>query len=132
MVIVDTSALLAIILGEPDGRRYAAAIADADRPRISAATWFEAAIVVEGRGDAVAVGRFDEFLDRFGIERTPFTAAHAARARQAWLRFGKGRHKAGLNFGDCMAYATAREEGLSLLFKGNDFPHTDIEPALKD
>lgn len=99
---------------------------------MSAATWFEATIVVEGRGDAVAAGRFDDFMTRFGIEVIPFTPTHAARARQAWVRFGKGRHKAGLNFGDCMAYATAREEGLPLLFKGNDFPHTDIEPALKD
>ncbi len=120
------------MLGEADGRRYAGAIADAARPRISAATWFEAAIVVDGRGDPVAVGHFDDFAARFGIEITPFTAAHAALARQAWLRFGKGRHKAALNFGDCMAYATAKEAQAPLLFKGNDFSHTDIEPALKD
>ncbi len=131
-MIVDASALLAIVLGEADARRYAAAITDAARPRISAATWFEAAIVVEGRGDPVALGHFDDFAARFGIEIAPFTAAQAALARQAWRRFGKGRHKAKLNFGDCMAYATAKETGAKLLFKGNDFPHTDIEPALKD
>jgi len=131
-VIVDASALLAIVLGEADARRYAEAIAEADRPAMSSATWFEAAIVVEGRGDPVAIGHFDDFLARFGIGMVSFTPAHAARARQAWLRFGKGRHRAGLNFGDCMAYATAKEAHAPLLFKGNDFPHTDIEPALKD
>ena len=90
-MIVDASALLAIVLGEADARRYAEAIAEADRPAMSSATWFEAAIVVEGRGDPVAIGHFDDFLARFGIGMVSFTPAHAARARQAWLRFGKGR-----------------------------------------
>lgn len=132
-MIVDTSALLAVALAERDATRFATAIVDASpRPRMSAVTLVEASIVLEGRGDVIAINRLEEFLRESNMEILPFTAAHAARARQAWRDFGKGRHKAGLNYGDCMTYATAKEAGASLLFKGNDFPHTDIEPALKD
>ena len=132
-MIVDTSALLAVALAERDATRFATAIVDAaPRPRISAVTLVEASIVLEGRGDVIAVNRLEEFLRESNMEILPFTAVHATRARQAWRDFGKGRHKASLNYGDCMAYATAKEAGAPLLFKGNDFPHTDIEPALKD
>jgi len=131
-VIVDSSALLAIILNEPEEDRFTDALAESAHPRMSAATLLEAAIVLEGRSDPVAVSRFDEILRVSGVQILPFSETTARIARQAWRDFGKGRHKAALNFGDCIAYATAKEAAAPLLFKGDDFPHTDIEPALKD
>jgi ribonuclease VapC len=132
-MIVDTSALLAVAFAEPDAPRYAAAIVDASpRPRMSAGNLLEAVIVVESRGDAIAAGRLDAFIRESALEILPFTAAHVAHARRAWRDFGKGRHPAQLNFGDCIAYATAKEADAPLLFKGSIFAHTDIAPALKD
>ena len=131
-MIIDASALLAIILNEPEEDRFTDALAESAQPRMSAATLLETAIVLESRGDSVAVSRFDEILRVSGVEILPFSENTARLARQAWRDFGKGRHKARLNFGDCIAYATAKEARAPLLFKGNDFPHTDIEPALKD
>ena len=130
-VIIDASALLALVLNEADGALFARAIAGAVRPRMSAVNWFEATMLVDRRGDAVAISRFDDFVARFGIEIVPFTPEQALRARQVFRLYGKGQHPARLNFGDCMAYATAKADGSPLLFKGNDFAQTDIEPALK-
>lgn len=130
-MIVDSSALLAVILGEEDGARMAEAMVDAPCCRISAANWLEAAIVVDNRRNPGASDRFDDLLQALRVEVVPFDARHAALARAAHLRFGKGP-KAKLNFGDCMAYALAKASGEPLLFKGGDFARTDVEPALKD
>lgn len=109
----------------------AEAVADAPRCRISAAHWLETAIVVDDRQVPGASARFEDSLEALRVEVVPFDAHLAASARTAHRRFGK-THKAKLNFGDCMAYALAKASGEPLLFKGNDFVQTDIEPALKD
>lgn len=131
-MIVDSSALIAIVFNERDATRYAAAIAGARTLRMAAANWLEAAIVVESRDGGALRQGFDDFVTEVGLDIVAFEHSHAAAARDAWRRFGKGRHPAKLNFGDCVAYGTAKAEGLPLLFKGDDFPLTDIEPALKD
>lgn len=115
--------------GEPDADRFAAALASAGEPkRISAGTWLEAAIVVDGSGDPVVSARFDTILRRASIHIEPVTQSQAALARQAYRDYGKGSgHPARLNYGDCFAYALAREKGERLLFKGGDFSETDIE-----
>ena len=127
-MIVDASALLAVVLNEPDGRRFAEIIAGAPRARMPAATWFEAALVIESRGDDLASRRFDDAVHALGIELIAFTPDHARLAREACRAYARRR----LNFGDCMVYGVAKAEGEPLLFKGNDFSRTDIEPALKD
>lgn len=99
---------------------------------MAAPVWFEAAMVVEGRGGLAAAQRLDDFMAAAGMELVPFTADQARLAQQAWRRFGKGRHRAALNYGDCLSYALAHARREPLLFKGDDFIHTDIEPALKD
>ncbi|HRJ43238.1 MAG: type II toxin-antitoxin system VapC family toxin [Caldilineaceae bacterium] len=124
-MIIDTSALLAILYGEEDAERFVRAIATAPVCRISAANFLEAAINIDSRGGAEASRQLDFFIRQTGIEVADVTAAQAQIARQAYQDFGKGRHKAGLNLGDCFAYALARETGESLLFKGNDFIYTD-------
>ena len=124
-MIVDTSAIVAILFGEPEAERYGRAIAQAPRCRLSVANLLEAGIVVEGQGGETRGRDLDLFLETAAIELEPVTADHAQRARDAWRRFGKGNHPAGLNFGDCFAYAT-REP---LPFKGEDFALTDIDAA---
>jgi ribonuclease VapC len=131
-VIVDASALLAIVLAEPDAARYARAIATDPQPRIPSVTWFEAAMRIDYAGDIVAVTRFDDFRKEFGIEILPFTVRHAEAARLGRRLYGRPHHVAGLNFGDCLVYGVAKAEREPLLFKGNDFAQTDVEPALKD
>ena len=128
-MIIDTSALLAILLGEPDAGRYEDAIAGAWPRRMSAIALLEAAMVVESRGGAKAGHELDVLLEKAAVELVPVTSEHANAARHAWRRFGKGNHRAALNLGDCFAYALARTTGEPLLFKGKDFTHTDIEPA---
>ena len=128
-MIIDTSALLAILLGEPDAGRYEDAIAAAWPRRMSAIALLEAAMVVESRGGAKAGHELDVLLEKAAVELVPITSQHANAARRAWRRFGKGNHRAALNFGDCFAYALAKTTGEPLLFKGEDFTHTDIEPA---
>jgi ribonuclease VapC len=129
-MIVDTSALLAILFNEPDAESYARALADADTARLSAGNFVEAAIVVEAQTNAGGRGQFDTLIRRGGIVIEPFTEEQAHIACQAYTDFGKGRHPAGLNFGDCFAYALARATAEPLLFKGEDFTKTDITPAL--
>lgn len=131
-MILDSSALLAILLAEPDAARYAAKISVTADVRMPGPTWVEAALVIESRADAVLTERFDSYLTEMGIRIMPFEPRHAVAARLAWSRYGRGRHPEKLNFGDCMAYGFAKAEGLPLLFKGGDFPLTDIDPALKD
>ena len=129
-MIVDTSALLAILFSESDAERYARAITDADICRISAANFVEVGIVVEAQTKATGSGQFDAFFRRAGIVIEPVTEEQVHIARQAYADFGKGRHRAGLNFGDCFAYALARTTGERLLFKGEDFNKTDIPSAI--
>jgi ribonuclease VapC len=129
-MILDTSALAAIFFGESEAAQYARLIHDADRCLISAANFLELAIVVEAQIGAEALRQCDMFFRRARIVIEPFTVDQAYIARQAFHDFGKGRHAAGLNFGDCFAYALAKITGEPLLFKGEDFRKTDIVPAL--
>jgi ribonuclease VapC len=123
-MIVDTSALIAILRDEPEARAFAIAIADADHRRISAANYLEAAIVIDGSHDPIASRRFDDLLREAAIAIEPVTAEQAKVAREAYRDFGRGSgHAARLNFGDCFAYALAKTTGESLLFKGDDFLH---------
>jgi ribonuclease VapC len=131
-VIVDSSALLAVILNEADEPRFAAAMVDAPTLRMSAANWVEAAIVVDSHRNPTAVVRFDDLIDALHLEIVPVTVVDAYRSRAAHNDYGLGRHRARLNDRDCFAYALAKRTGEPLLFKGNDFSQTDIEPALKD
>lgn len=128
-MILDSSALLAVLFDEADADRYARAISEAEACRMSAANFAEAAIVVDNATDAVGSRQFDAFLRQAGIIIEPVTEDQAHIARQAYFDFGKGRHPAGLNFGDCFAYALAKATGESLLFKGEDFSRTDVAAA---
>jgi ribonuclease VapC len=121
-MILDSSALAAILFKEADSQRFADAIGEADEVAIAAPTLVEITMVAE---------KLDALIAAAGAEVVPFTAQHAAIARDAWRRYGKGRHKAALNLGDCFSYALAKERGQALLFKGEDFAATDIEPAIK-
>ena len=129
-MILDSSAVLAMLFGEPEAAALAGAAEQATERAISAASWLEAAIVADNRS-AVASAEFAGLMARLDLEIVPFTASQAVVAREAHRRYGKGRHKAGLNLGDCFSYALAKERGQALLFKGDDFAATDIEPAIK-
>jgi ribonuclease VapC len=131
-MIIDTSAVLAILLNERDAAMLASAIENAGERRMSAASYLEAAVVIDNRGDAVARREFDRFFQRSGIIIEPVTLEQAQIARQAYRDFGKGHHRAGLNFGDCIGYALARISDQPLLYKGRDFGHTDIQSALQE
>lgn len=127
-MIVDTSALVALLRDEPERDAIARLLADAPASRISAATYVELAAVVDGRGDPVASGALDAWLDAWRITIEPLTEAQARIAREAYRRFGRGSgHPALLNLGDCFSYALARDRQEPLLFKGADFALTDIE-----
>jgi ribonuclease VapC len=132
-MIVDTSALIAILRDEPEARAFAIAIADADHRRISAANYLEAAMVIDGSHDPIASRRFDDLLREAAIAIEPVTEEQAKVAREAYRDFGRGSgHAAQLNFGDCFAYALAMTTGEPLLFKGDDFLHagfTDYKGA---
>jgi ribonuclease VapC len=125
-MVLDTSALLAILQDEPERRAFNEAIEAADSRTLSAATYVETSIVVEVRHGAEGLRDLDLFIERAGIELVPVDGAQARIACRAFSRFGKGRHRAGLNFGDCFAYALAMARGEALLFKGDDFVHTDL------
>lgn len=130
-MILDTSAVTAILRNEPDARSFAEALGDARVRRISAANYFEAAVVMDGSRDPVVSRKFDDFFRDANISIEPVTEKQARLARDAYRDFGKGSgHRARLNFGDCFAYALAKESDEPLLFKGQDFLHTDVEPAL--
>ena len=126
-MIVDTSALMAILRGEPEAAAFVNALAGSTGTSISAGTYLEASIVVDANRDPVLSARFDELIEAARIEITPVDAVLARIARQAYRDYGKGTgHPAGLNFGDCFSYALARTSGAALLCKGDDFVHTDI------
>lgn len=130
-MVIDTSALVAILRGEPERRRFLEAIDAADACHLSAATLVEASIVVEARFGAEGVQALDRLLQRAGIDVVPVDLEQARQARRAFSRFGKGRDVAGLNYGDCFSYALASVLGETLLFKGDDFSHTDVGIAVQ-
>jgi ribonuclease VapC len=130
-VIIDTSALIAILRAEDDAAAMAYAIEEAAVRRISAANYLETAVVIDSSRDPIASRRFDELVEAADLSVEPVTREQARIAREAYRDFGKGSgHKAGLNFGDCFAYALAKSAGEPLLFKGDDFVHTDVTSAL--
>lgn len=130
-MIIDTSALIAILRDEGDASDMAHAIERAQVRRVSAASYLETAVVIDASRDPIASRRFDELVDTAELRVEPVTHDQARIARDAYRDFGKGSgHQAGLNFGDCFAYALAKSTGEALLFKGNDFGHTDVAPAL--
>lgn len=130
MIVVDTSALIAILRDEADATPIVEALAKADRRLISAGTLLEAGIVTVHRGDEHS--RLMELVKLAGLEAVAISEADAHAGISAFRRYGRGgKHPAKLNFGDCFSYALARTRSLPLLFKGEDFIHTDIEPALK-
>lgn len=129
-MIIDTSALVAILFDEPDAGRFVEAIVSADDRRISAATFVEVSIVVEAQTRGSGPSQLDALLRTAAIVVEPVTEEQARIARQAFVDFGKGRHPAGLNFGDCFSYALAKAAGQSLLFNGADFARTDVESAV--
>jgi ribonuclease VapC len=129
-MVLDTSAVLAMLFVEPEAEAFARAVARAEYRRISAANLLEAGIVADHQADARAGRQLDALVARIELSTEPVTAEHVRIARQAYLDFGKGNHPAGLNFGDCFAYALAKATGEPLLFKGDDFQRTDIQAAV--
>jgi ribonuclease VapC len=129
-MILDTSAVVAILRDEPEAAAFAEAIEHAARRRISAVNYVEAAAVIDGSRDPIASRRFDELLREAEVAIEAVTENQARIARAAYRDFGKGSgHPAGLNFGDCFAYALAKVKREPLLFKGDDFAHTDVMRA---
>ena len=128
-MIIDTSAVAAILLAEPDAARYERAISTAWPRRMSMVALLETTMVIEGRSGPEAGNDLDLFLQEADIELTPVTREQVEAARRAWRRFGKGNHPAALNVGDCFAYALASTTREPLLFKGDDFARTDVEAA---
>lgn len=131
-MVLDTSAILAILQDEPERRAFNEAIEAASERRLSAATFVELSIVIAARFGPEGIRDLDLFLATAAIELVPFDTDQAQLARSAFSRFGKGRHPAGLNFGDCFSYALASAYDEPLLFKGNDFPLTDLRPAISE
>lgn len=130
-MILDTSAVIAILRTEPEAPAFAKAIEAATHRRISAVNYVEAAVVIDASRDPIASRRFDDLIEEAQVVIEPVTEAQARIARQAYNDFGKGSgHPAKLNFGDCFAYALARARREPLLFKGDDFPHTDVTIAV--
>lgn len=128
-MVIDTSAIMAILQREQDARGYANAIEAADRRLISTVSVLEAGILAKSRKGDQGAQELDGFLVSADLEIVPFDMEQVAVARDAFDRFGKGRHAAGLNFGDCAVYALAATRAEPLLFKGNDFAATDLDPA---
>lgn len=126
---IDTSAVLAILQGEPERDQFLESVGAAVRCRISAMSVLEASLILEQRRGVDACADLDQFLREAAIEIVPFDERQIEWARVAFRRYGKGRHPAGLNFGDCAAYALSRSSGEPLLFKGADFIKTDITPV---
>ncbi|KQT32069.1 hypothetical protein ASG29_09470 [Sphingomonas sp. Leaf412] len=129
MIAVDTSVLIAILLNEPEAGALTSAIGGADRVLIGAPTLLETTIVASGKSPRLLYD-LPELLADIDAEAIDFTPRHLDAATDAFLRFGKGRHPAALNYGDCMSYAVARIAGCPLLYKGADFARTDIPSAL--
>ena len=131
-MIIDTSAIIAILREEPEARSCAEAIANASSLRVSAVNYVEAAVVIDGSRNPIASRRFDDLLREAQLIVEPVTGEQARIAREAYRDFGKGSgHPEGLNFGDCFAYALAKATGEPILFKGDDFILTDLSPVLR-
>jgi ribonuclease VapC len=126
-MVIDTSAFAAIFFGEPERQTFLAAITAAGSRLVSAASVLETGIVLEARQGEAAGREFDLFVVRANLQIVPVDAEQADLARSAWRKYGKGRHPAGLNFGDCFVYALAKVSGEPLLAKGKDFASTDIK-----
>lgn len=126
-MVIDTSALLAIFLAEPERKPFLDLIIHAETKLVSAANALETGIVLEAKRGEAAGREFDLFVVRAALQVVPVDSEQVEIARSAWRKFGKGRHPAGLNFGDCFAYALAKFSGEALLAKGTDFAQTDIE-----
>lgn len=129
MIAVDSSSLVAVVLGEPDAERHADVLLS-DLTRLSAVSLVEAGIVVEARQGPDAARDLRIIVDTAIDEVVPVDEAYGTAAVAAWRRFGKGRHPAALNFGDCFSYALAHLDGIPLLYKGGDFSQTDVRAAL--
>lgn len=130
MIVIDTSAVIAILNDEPERRAFNEAIEKAEACLISAASLVEISLVLESSKGYEGVRDFDLFLARAGIKLADVDAEQAEIARTAFRKFGKGRHAAKLNFGDCFSYALAKAYDAPLLFKGNDFSQTDVQRAV--
>jgi ribonuclease VapC len=126
-MVIDTSAILAILQDEPERRRFSEALEGADIHSLSAASFVETSMIIESRYGSDGMRDLDLFIAKAALVLQPVDAEQAHIARQAFRQFGKGRHPAGLNFGDCFSYALARYTAEPLLFKGQDFSRTDIE-----
>ena len=125
-MVLDTSALLALMLDEPEAEEFRAAVEEDATRLVSAATLLETALVIEARKGEPGGRELDALIQKADVVVVPVDAEHISEARRAYRRFGKGRHAAGLNFGDVFAYALARTSGEALLFKGDDFAKTDV------
>jgi ribonuclease VapC len=125
-MVLDTSALVALLLDEPEAEDFRAAVEEDTMRLVSAATLLETALVIEARKGEPGGRELDTLIDKAEVVVVPVDAEHVSEARRAYRLFGKGRHAAGLNFGDLFAYALARTAGEPLLFKGDDFAKTDI------
>ena len=125
-MVIDTSAILAILQGEPERRIFIEAIEAAESTRMSVASFVETSIVIESRYGSEGLRDLDRFISRASIELIPVDTEQGQLARSAFSRFGKGRHRAGLNYGDCFAYAAAIHLAEPLMCKGDDFSHTDV------
>ena len=130
MMVIDTSALLAVALHEAEAERFLEVMDKAEMRLISAASVLEAGIVIEGRRGPAAGDALDDLIVLLSLEIEPVTAEQASIARLAWRTYGKGHHPAGLNFGDCFVYALAKATGQPLLFKGGDFAQTDLTSCI--
>ena len=129
-MVIDTSVLVAILTGEPERRSFIEALEAADSAVMSVASFVEISILMEARHGADGLRQLDLFLERSAIELIPVDGEQGLWARRAFGQFGKGRHPAALNYGDCFVYALAKVRGEKLLFKGNDFSRTDLEAAV--
>ena len=129
-MVIDTSAIIAILTGEPERQVFNDAVENAGSRVMSAASFVEASIVIQSSRGYDGLRDFDLFVASAGIEILPVDLEQARVAREAFRRYGKGRHPAALNYGDCFSYALAKTTGFPLLFKGDDFAGTDIEPAV--
>lgn len=130
VLIVDTSALLAVLLLENDVAQYAEALGSASALRMAAPTWLETVMVASSRSGEAGYREVMRFIEDLRIEVVAADRALVEAAFSGWLRYGKGRHPAGLNYGDCFSYALAKQHNEPLLFKGNDFALTDVLPAV--
>ena len=129
-MVIDSSALIAIVRGEPESGRFLLAIRAAFPRVVAAPTAIEASIVMLSKFGEPGLAEFEQLLEETRIDVAPLTSEHVRIAIDAFRRFGKGRHRAALNFGDCFSYALAKGTGEALLFKGDDFGHTDIARAV--